>query len=553
LRTKHTFRLPPDLAGQLADYANRKRVPQALVVETALSSYLSPDNSERMEAALGRRLDRLTRQVERLERHVTISNEALALFVRFWLTVTPPLPDTAQPAAQAKGGNATKPTSKRWAGGWQRGRAWRRRSPRTSIQARATRTSRPARLKACLRRRQFFYASTRCSKRACCSLACSASSHRPHRDDTRLRRARDSILAIRKLNSEAASRGARMLRTARGPSIARWLEDPKVLEVLLNPDGRLWLDRLADGLVDTGERLSPGDGERVVRLIAHHVGAEVHSGSPRVSAELPESGERFEGLLPPVVVAPTFAIRKPAVAVFALDDYVAAGMMTVCQTAILRTAVAERANILVAGGTSTGKTTLTNALLAEVAKTADRVVLIEDTRELQCEAKNLVALWTRDGVASLCDLVRSSLRLRPDRIPIGEVRGAEAPDLLKAWGTGHPGGIGTIHAGSTLGALRRMEQQEAVVTVPRALIAETIQVIAVLTGRGPTGASPNWHRCEDLVLTTAIFSTSWETGDDARALGRPQLDYAGRRDRCPVVGQQSGTSSRFEHALGATA
>src|SRR4051812_10998559 len=103
MRTKHTFRLPPDLAGQLADYAHRKRVPQALVVETALSSYLSPDNSERMEAALGRRLDRLTRQVERLERHVTISNEALALFVRFWLTGTPPLPDTAQAAAQAKG------------------------------------------------------------------------------------------------------------------------------------------------------------------------------------------------------------------------------------------------------------------------------------------------------------------------------------------------------------------------------------------------------------------------------------------------------------------
>jgi predicted transcriptional regulator len=103
MRTKHTFRLPPDLAAQLADYAGRKRVPQALVVETALSSYLSPDGSERMEAALGRRLDRLTRQVERLERHSTISNEALALFVRFWLTSTPPLPDAARPAAQAKG------------------------------------------------------------------------------------------------------------------------------------------------------------------------------------------------------------------------------------------------------------------------------------------------------------------------------------------------------------------------------------------------------------------------------------------------------------------
>jgi type IV secretion system protein VirB11 len=298
--------------------------------------------------------------------------------------------------------------------------------------------------------------------------------------------ARGTEVAIHHLNQEATSRGVRMLRTALGPAIALWLEDASVVEVMLNPDGRLWIDRLAGGLVDTGERLSPDDGERIVRLVAHHVGAEVHPGSPRVSAELPGTGERFEGLLPPVVAAPAFAIRKPAVAVFTLDDYVAAGIMSVAQAETLRAAVADRQNILVAGGTSTGKTTLTNALLAEVAKTADRVVLIEDTRELQCKAPNLVALRTKDGVASLSDLVRSSLRLRPDRIPIGEVRGAEALDLLKAWGTGHPGGVGTIHAGSALGALRRMEQliQEAVVTVPRALIAETIQFIAVLAGRG---------------------------------------------------------------------
>ena len=277
-----------------------------------------------------------------------------------------------------------------------------------------------------------------------------------------------------------------MLRTALGPAIARFLEDPAIVEVMLNPDGRLWIDRLSEGLADTGELLSAADGERIVRLVAHHVGAEVHSGSPRVSAELPETGERFEGLLPPVVTAPVFAIRKPAVAVFTLDDYVAAGIMTGDEAAILRQAVAARANILVAGGTSTGKTTLTNALLAEVAKSADRVIVIEDTRELQCAAPNLVAMRTKDGVATLSDLVRSSLRLRPDRIPIGEVRGSEALDLLKAWGTGHPGGIGTIHAGTALGALRRLEQliQEAVVTVPRALIAETIDLVAVLSGRG---------------------------------------------------------------------
>ena len=288
------------------------------------------------------------------------------------------------------------------------------------------------------------------------------------------------------IQSEAASRGARMLRTALGPAIARFLDDPKIVEVMLNPDGRLWADQLSSGLMDTGETVSASDGERIVRLVAHYVGAEVHAGAPRVSAELPETGERFEGLLPPVVAAPTFAIRKPAVAVFTLSDYVAAGIMNSHRANALRSAVAARKNILVAGGTSSGKTTLANALLAEVAKTSDRVVLIEDTRELQCQAPNLVALRTKDGVVSLSDLVRSSLRLRPDRIPIGEVRGAEALDLLKAWGTGHPGGIGTIHAGSALGTLRRLEQliQEAVVTVPRALIAETINVIAVLSGRG---------------------------------------------------------------------
>jgi len=300
--------------------------------------------------------------------------------------------------------------------------------------------------------------------------------------------------------SEAVSRGSRMLRTALGPAIAKYLDDEQVVEIMLNPDGRLWIDRLSDGLAATEHSLSAGDGERIVRLVAHHVGAEVHSGAPRVSAELPETGERFEGLLPPVVAAPTFAIRKPAVAVFTLDDYVTAEIMSEAQAETLRIAVVERRNILVAGGTSTGKTTLTNALLAEVAKTDDRVVLIEDTRELQCAAPNLVSLRTKDQVISLSDLVRSSLRLRPDRIPIGEVRGPEALDLLKAWGTGHPGGIGTIHAGSALGALRRMEQliQEAVVTVPRALIAETIDVVALLSGRGSARRLTELARVEGL-------------------------------------------------------
>lgn len=282
------------------------------------------------------------------------------------------------------------------------------------------------------------------------------------------------------------ARSLKMLRTAFGPALLAALSDPDVVEVMLNPDGRIWLDRLTGGLELTQQRLEPAEGERVVRLVAHHVGLEVDETRPRISAELPETGERFEGLLPPIVHAPTFAIRKPAVAVFTLDDYVAAGIMDAGQAQSLHDAVAQRRNILVVGGTSTGKTTLVNALLAEMTGGGDRIILIEDTRELQCPAPNTVALRTRDGAVTLTDLVRSALRLRPDRIPIGEVRGAEALDLVKAWGTGHPGGVGTLHAGSARGALNRLEQliQEAVLVPPRALIAETIHLVAVLAGRG---------------------------------------------------------------------
>ena len=346
--------------------------------------------------------------------------------------------------------------------------------------------------------------------------------------------------------SVMASRAVRMLRTAMGQDIAALLEEPEVVEVMLNPDGRIWVDRLGSGLADTGARLSAADGERIVRLVASHVGAEAHGGSPRVSAELPETGERFEGLLPPVVVAPTFAVRKPAALVFTLDDYVAAGIMTAGQAVALRAAVAQRWNVLVAGGTSTGKTTLANALLHELAGTAERIVLIEDTRELRCAAPNLVALRTKDGVASLAELVRSSLRLRPDRIPIGEVRGREALDLLKAWGTGHPGGIGTIHAGSALGALRRLEQliQEAVVTVPRALIAETVDLVAVLAGRGRARRLAGlWQVAKVLTATGDYLLTPLDTATGIDADVTPDTAAYACSDAQPSSLNNPGTSS----------
>jgi type IV secretion system protein TrbB len=289
------------------------------------------------------------------------------------------------------------------------------------------------------------------------------------------------------LSPETRERRRNMLRTAMGPAIALALDEPDVVEVLVNPDGRLWLDRHGSGRADTGVVLTPHEAERIIRLVASHVRAEANGSSPIVSAELPETGERFEGLLPPVALAACFAIRKPAKTTFRLADYVKAQIASPVMAKILTAAVAEGRNILVAGGTGSGKTTLANALLAEVAGLDQRVVIIEDTRELRCDAKDAVALRTKPGVATLADLVRSTLRLRPDRIVVGEVRGGEALDMLKAWNTGHPGGIATVHANSARAALYRIEQliQEAVTTVPRRLIAEAIDLVVFIKGRGP--------------------------------------------------------------------
>ncbi|WP_455580254.1 P-type conjugative transfer ATPase TrbB [Dickeya oryzae] len=282
------------------------------------------------------------------------------------------------------------------------------------------------------------------------------------------------------------TRHRHMLYSALGPLIAAALDDPDVVEIMLNPDCTLWVDRLSTGLAPLEGGMSAAEGERIIRLVAAHVGTEVHRHRPLLTAELPETGERFEGILPPAAPGPAFALRKRAVGVIPLARYVADGMMTAAQAGVLRQAVRERQNILIAGGTSTGKTTLANALLAEIAETGDRVLVLEDTVELQCVARDQVPLRTRPGVVSMAELVRTTLRLRPDRVIVGEVRGGEALDLLKVWGTGHPGGIATLHAGSALGALLRLEQLilEVAITPPRALIADTIHLIVHLTGRG---------------------------------------------------------------------
>ncbi|MGE3541355.1 MAG: P-type conjugative transfer ATPase TrbB [Candidatus Tectimicrobiota bacterium] len=278
-----------------------------------------------------------------------------------------------------------------------------------------------------------------------------------------------------------------MLTAALGP-VGVFLADPTVIEIMTNPDGRVWVERLGEPPRCSGERLAPGTIEQIIRLVASSLGAECHAGAPSLSAVLPGDGARFQGFVPPVVTQPAFVIRQRALRVFTLEDYVEDGTMTAAQALALADAVTTRQNLVIAGGTGSGKTTLANAVLACMAETGDRIVTIEDTPELQCTAPNHLALYTREGVATMQQLVKETMRCRPDRIIVGEVRDGAALDLLKAWGTGHPGGLCTLHANGAAQSLTRLEQlvQEAVVTVPRALIADAVDLMVYLA-RTPRG------------------------------------------------------------------
>jgi type IV secretion system protein VirB11 len=311
-------------------------------------------------------------------------------------------------------------------------------------------------------------------------------------------------------NEISRTRTKEMLVSAMGEQITAALSDPSVVEIMMNPDGRLWIERHGQGRIDTGSELSSHEVERVIRLVASHVGQDANGAAPIVSAELPIGGERFEGVLPPITPGPCFSIRKPAGRVIGLEEYVRQGVLSPQYAQALREAVLSKLNILIVGGTGSGKTTLANALLAEIEQTGDRVLLLEDTRELQCSAKDFVAMRTQQGSVSLSDLVRSTLRLRPDRIIIGEVRGGEALDMLKAWNTGHPGGIATLHANSAEAGLNRIEQLVGEVTanIPHLLIAEAIDcVVSIKRENGSrrvdtvahvTGTTPDGYELEPI-------------------------------------------------------
>ena len=307
--------------------------------------------------------------------------------------------------------------------------------------------------------------------------------------------------------SSSRSRLIRKLRDALGETICAALEDADVVEVMLNPDGRLFVERLGKGIESIGE-LAPGAAEIIIGSVAHALQTEADEDRPIISGELPIGGHRFEGLLPPVVSAPSFTIRRRASRLIPLADYVSNGVMTKLQASIVRQAVRNRLNIVVSGGTGSGKTTLANAVIAEiVADTpAHRLLILEDTAEIQCAAENAVALHTTDTV-DMARLLKSTMRLRPDRIIVGEVRDGAALTLLKAWNTGHPGGITTIHANNAHSALRRLEQLTAEVSQQsmREVIGEAVDLVISIE-RTSTG-----RRVRDVMRVRRFAGDRYET------------------------------------------
>ena len=241
-----------------------------------------------------------------------------------------------------------------------------------------------------------------------------------------------------------------------GPDIMTALADPKTVEIMLNSDGSLWQERLGEKMRPIGT-LSTSRSESIIKTIAGFHGKEITKGRPLIECELPLDGSRFAGQFPPIVPAPTFAIRKKAVAIFTLDQYVATGIMTQAQLAVIEAAVSNHRNILVTGSTGSGKTTLVNAIINRmvVIDPTERIVIIEDTGEIQCAAENFVQYHTTLDI-TMTLLLRTTLRMRPDRILVGEVRGPEALDLLMAWNTGHEGGAATLHANNARAGLARL-------------------------------------------------------------------------------------------------
>lgn len=282
---------------------------------------------------------------------------------------------------------------------------------------------------------------------------------------------------------EKKRRLIRKLRGELGPVILNALEDESVIEIMLNSDGQLWIERFGVGMQHVGS-MSALNAESLLGTVADALHSVITRENPILEGELPIDGSRIEGLLPPIVNHPTFSIRKKSSVVFSLKDYFEQDILSFDQYQAIESAIAKRSNILVVGGTGSGKTTLANAIIHGISKQCpdDRLIIIEDTSEIQCSAHNKVMLHTSANI-NMLQLLRATMRLRPDRIIVGEIRGGEALALLKAWNTGHPGGIATVHANNAIAGLTRLEQLIAEANdsaIMKQHIAEAVDIVIAI-------------------------------------------------------------------------
>jgi len=276
-----------------------------------------------------------------------------------------------------------------------------------------------------------------------------------------------------------------------GNTILQSLEVTDINEIMVNPDGKMWIDSSKEGLVQAGELL-PQQVYSIIYGVAGIRDFVVSQHHPRLEADLPcykaMKNERFTAQIPPIVSGPSFTIRKRSESIFKMEDYIQTGRMSKRQADVLRDLIKERKNILVCGGPGSGKTTVTNALIIEAINydKTQRFLILEDLPELQCKALNVVAMLTTNDV-SMTALLRSAMRMRPDRILIGEVRGKEALDMLKAWNTGCPGGICTVHANGAEEAIQRildLSMESGLIAPPLQLLSQTIDAVVSVTRQG---------------------------------------------------------------------
>ncbi len=267
-----------------------------------------------------------------------------------------------------------------------------------------------------------------------------------------------------------------MLFTALAP-IQPLMDDPQTVEVMVNPDNQVWVEYLGHPQELTDIKINTEQVERVIRHVASLMGDTITPENPRLSGTLPKWTARIQAAIPPLVTSPSFCIRLPPKTIFTLSDYVEQAILSQRHADTLRQAVLDKKNILLGGGTGSGKTTLANALLDVMATTDDRILIVEDNQELQCNAKNKVHFYT-GTYCPLHTLLIDILRWAPDRIIIGEVRDKSALELLKSWNTGHPGGIATIHADTAAKMISRLCQliEENNMVAPKEFIAETIDL-----------------------------------------------------------------------------